>query len=37
MGFTIGLMGLAGPDFKGRLISCYKDITQYQDYVVRAT
>jgi 5'-nucleotidase len=27
----IGFMGLAGPDFCGRLISCYKDKLRYID------
>jgi 5'-nucleotidase len=30
-GVKIGFMGLAGPDFLGRLISCYKDKLRYID------
>ena len=30
-GVKIGFMGLAGPDFCGRLISCYKDKLRYID------
>lgn len=30
-GFKVGFIGLAGPDFKGRLISAYKDKLDYQN------
>ena len=33
MGIKIGFIGLAGPDFKGRLISCYKDIVIYENHI----
>ena len=31
LGIKIGFMGLAGPDFTGRLISAYKDKLRYTD------
>ena len=35
-GFKIGFFGLAGPDFKGRLISSYKNIVAYEDHIETA-
>lgn len=35
-GFVIGFIGLAGPDFKGRLISAYKNIVHYEDCIEKA-
>lgn len=32
-GIKIGFIGLAGPDFKGRLISAYKNLINYENHI----